>query len=50
MKKATIETEEGIGWLVTTEVIYLGEVSDRYIKELKLKLKNEGYQIQLKAN
>lgn len=50
MKKAIIEAKEGVGWLVTTEVIYLGEISDQHIKKLEIELKKQGYQIQLKVN
>ena len=50
MKKAIIKAKEGVGWLETTEEIYLGEISDQYIKKLEIKLKNQGYQIELKIN
>ena len=47
MKKAIIKAKEGVGWLETTEEIYLGEISDQYIEKLTVKLENQGYKVEI---
>jgi len=47
MKKATIRTEDGVGWLEAKEKVYLGEISDKYIKKLKSDLQKQGYKVSL---
>lgn len=54
-KEASIYALEGVGLLkkvetlpnqeAKTEKIYLGEISDQYIKSLKLELEQEGYNV-----